>query len=399
MSESLTIVNALIYDGIQDEPFHGDIRIESGIICEIGAIKNSFSERFDARGAVVTPGFIDCHFHAYGIGLDTLKIESLPLSYLALEGSKRLSSALRRGFTTVRDPAGGDIGLALAIKNNVFDSPRYLYTGAALSQTGGHGDARPAESAMCFTHSHLCEVIDGVENLRVAVRERIRKGAHAIKIMTSGGVVSPSDPIRIPQYSSEEVRAVCEEATRRGTYVAAHAYSPEAIHHSIDNGVRTIEHGNLLDQSSAKKIAENEAFLVPTLVAYHAMAAQGKELGMSITSISKNEEVLVGGFNSIEIAKKNKVKIGFGSDLMGPLESEQLRGIEIHLEVQTVAELLKSITATNADIIMRNDLGRICPGNIADLLILDGNPWDDVSSLWRITQNRKIIKAGKILKI
>lgn len=399
MSGSLTIINALIYDGIRDEPFHGDIRIESGLICEVGDLKNKSSQSLDARGAVVTPGFIDCHFHAYGIGLDTLKIESSPLSYLALEGSRRLTSALRRGFTTVRDPAGGDIGLALAIKHNLFNSPRYLYTGAALSQTGGHGDARLAESDLCFSHSHLCEVVDGVENLRVAVRERIRKGAHAIKIMTSGGVVSPTDPIMIPQYSAEEVRVVCEEATRRGTYVAAHAYSPESIHHSIDNGVRTIEHGNLLDQSAAKKIAQNNAYLVPTLVAYHAMAARGAELGMSDVSISKNEEVLFGAFNSIQIAKENKVNIGFGSDLMGPLESEQLRGIELQLEVQTVAEMLKSITATNADIIMRKDLGRIAPGNIADLLILDGNPWDDASSLWRVTEHRKVIMAGKVLNL
>lgn len=397
MSGSLSIVNALIYDGIHDEPFYGDLRIESGVIREVGSLNSIKSESLDVRGAVVTPGFIDCHFHAYGIGLDILKIESSPLSYLALEGSRRLTSALKRGFTTVRDPAGGDIGLALAVRNNIFESPRYLYTGAALSQTGGHGDARPAELDLCFCHSHMCEVVDGVENLRVAVRERIRKGAHAIKIMTSGGVVSLTDPIRVPQYSSDEIKAVCEEAARRGTYVAAHAYSPEAIHHSIDNGVRTIEHGNLLDQAAAKKIAHNNAFLVPTLVAYHAIAAQGKDLGMSEISLAKNDEVLASGFKSIEIAKNNKVKIGFGSDLMGTLESEQLKGLELQLNIQTVSEVLKSVTAINAEIIMRQDLGRITPGNIADLLILDGNPWDDAASLWRMTENRKVIKAGQIL--
>ncbi len=399
MSNNLTIVNALIYNGIQDEPFHGSIRIVDGVIREVGDFKSQLSQNLDARGAVVTPGFIDCHFHAYGIGLDVLKVESMPLSYLALEGSRRLRSALSRGFTTVRDPAGGDAGLDLAIRHNLFDSPRYFYTGAALSQTGGHGDARLADFDLCSHHSHLCEVVDGVENLRVAVRERLRKGAHAIKLMTSGGVVSPTDPIAIPQYSAEEVRVVCEEATRRGTYVSAHAYSPAAIHHSIDNGVRTIEHGNLLDQDAAKKIAQKNAYLVPTLVAYHAMAEMGKDLGMSSISISKNEEVLASGFNSIQIAKENKVNIGFGSDLMGSLESEQLRGIELQLEAQTVSELLKSITAINADIIMRKDLGRIEPGNVADLLILDGNPWNDVSSLWRITQHRKIIKSGEILKL
>lgn len=201
--------------------------------------------RIDGGGGVVVPGFIDAHFHAYGISLNVLGIESSPLSYVAAKASGRLGRALRRGFTTVRDVAGGDIGLSKAVTEGLIASPRYLFTGPALSQSGGHGDPRPGDSGLVPCCPVIGEVVDGVDAIRRAVRERFRTGAHAIKLMTSGGVVSPTDPLRVPQYSAEEVRAATEEAARRESYVAAHAYSSEAIVHSVENGVRTIEHGNL----------------------------------------------------------------------------------------------------------------------------------------------------------
>src|SRR5262249_7484174 len=197
----------------------------------------------DARGGTVLPGLIDAHCHAYGISLDMMATESQPLSYVALKAARRLGAALARGFTTVRDPAGGDAGLARAIAEGLIAAPRYLWTGPGLSQTGGHGDARGADSEVCGCAAHSVQVVGGVDPLRRAVRERFRRGAHAIKIMASGGVMSLTDPIRIPQYSADEIRAVTDEATRRGSYVAAHAYSPEAIRHAVESGVRSIEHG------------------------------------------------------------------------------------------------------------------------------------------------------------
>jgi imidazolonepropionase-like amidohydrolase len=290
--------------------------------------------------------------------------------------------------------AGGDPGFAKAIEEGLFPSPRYVYTGPALSQTGGHGDPRAADVEVCCCHHHMNEVVDGVDALRRAVRDRFRRGAHAIKIMTSGGVVSPTDPIRVPQYSVDEVRAVTEEAARRGSYVAAHAYSPEAIRHSVTNGVRTIEHGNLLDADTAALMADRGAYLVPTLVTYDAMERRGAEIGMADVSRAKNREVLDAGRTAVELARSAGVRIGFGTDLMGVLEDEQLAGLRLQLEVDGPLETLRSATSVNADLLGRSDLGRLRPGCVADLLVLGGDPFQHPELLWDRSARRTVIKGG-----
>jgi imidazolonepropionase-like amidohydrolase len=324
-------------------------------------------------------------------------IETRPLSYIALAASRRLAAALARGFTTVRDPSGGDAGLARAIVEGLLPSPRYLWTGAALSQTGGHGDVRGPDIDFCGCGAHTVDVVDGVDALRRAVRDRFRRGAHAIKVMASGGVVSLTDPIRIPQYSAEELRAVSEEATRRGSYVAAHAYSPEAIRHAVDNGVRSIEHGNLLDARTADVMAAAGAFLVPTLGTYEAMERRGAELGMADVSRAKNREVLEAGRTAVQLARAAGVRVGFGTDLMGVLEEEQLTGLRVQVEVDGPLLALQSATSVNADLLGRPDLGRVQAGATADLLIVDGNPLEDPAVLWGSPAGRTVVQAGTLL--
>jgi imidazolonepropionase-like amidohydrolase len=394
---SLAINNAVIFDGESAELIEGSIRVEDGAIVEIGTSAQQADEVIDARGRTVLPGLIDAHFHAYGTGLDLMQIEASPLSYVALAGARRLGATLQRGFTTVRDVAGGDPGLAKAIAQGLLPSPRYLYTGRALSQTGGHGDGRDPALDLCACGGYIGEIVDGVDALRTAVRDRFRRGAHAIKIMTSGGVVSLTDPIRTPQYSPEEVRAVTDEAVRRGSYVVAHAYSPEAIVHSIENGVRSIEHGNLLDQPTAELMAAKDAFLVPTLVTYDAMDRRGRELGMAPVSSAKNREVLDSGRRAIEFARAAGVKIGFGTDLMGELEDEQLEGLRLQIEVDGVLNTLRAATSMNADLIRRDDVGRIRAGAAADLLLLEGNPFLDPAVLWGPRDARVVIQAGRVV--
>ncbi len=316
---------------------------------------------------------------------------------IALESIDRLAGSVSRGFTTVRDVAGGDIGLAQAIAKGLVKSPRYFYTGAALSQTGGHGDARPNHLDICVHGEHSVEVVDGVDNLRKAVLTRFFKGAHAIKIMTSGGVISPTDPIRIPQYSAEEIRAVVDEANRRGSYVAAHSYSPEAIIHSVENGVRTIEHGNLLDDISAQAMAKTGAYLVPTLAAYDAMSRHADEIELSEIGKAKNSEVLSSGVHAVELAQQHKIKVGFGSDLMGSLHVEQLQGIRLQKEAQSTFELLKSLTSVNAEILQNKDLGVIREGAFGDLLILGGNPFTKPEILWEENANRQVVLNGYLV--
>jgi imidazolonepropionase-like amidohydrolase len=394
---SLAIVNCRVFDGESGELGDGPVHVHDGRITGVGPGAGAVADEvLDAAGGTVLPGLIDAHFHAYGIGLDLLGIESRSLSYVALAGARRLGAALARGFTTVRDVAGGDPGLAAAIDEGLFPAPRYLYTGPALSQTGGHGDARGPDSERCC-HAHMNEVVDGVDALRQAVRDRFRRGAHAIKIMASGGVVSLTDPIRIPQYSPEEIRAVTEEAARRGSYVAAHAYSAEAIRHAVENGVRSVEHGNLLDKATADLMAERGAFLVPTLVTYDAMDRRGADVGLSRVGQAKNREVLDAGREAVRLARAAGVRIGFGTDLMGVLEDEQLGGLRLQCEVDGPLRTLQAATSVNADLLGCPDLGRVAEGCVADLLVVDGDPLTHPELLWNGTGRRCVVQAGRIV--
>lgn len=394
---NLLLRNAALLDPETGEYTEGDLRCADGRIAETGAGLSAPDDvrTEDLRGAVVLPGLIDAHVHVTASTADLGTLPSSSPSYVAAHSMPIMGEMLDRGFTTVRDASGADYGLADAQAEGLFRGPRLLFCGRALSQTGGHGDPRGTDSDFCGCHEFMNEVVDGVDALRQAVRDRFRRGAHAIKIMASGGVVSLTDPIRIPQYSPEEVRAVTEEAKRRGSYVAAHAYSPEAIRHAVENGVRSVEHGNLLDAATAALMAGHEAFLVPTLAAYDAMDRRGAELGMPAVSQQKNREVLASGRDAVELARAAGVRIGFGTDLMGVLEDEQLNGLRLQVEVLGPLAALRSATATNAELLRRPDLGRIAAGCAADLLLLDGDPFTDPALLW--SGKRTVVQAGAVV--
>lgn len=394
---SLRIRNGLIFDGESQTLIERDVLIRNGVIAPWGDDIELDVAELNAHGGLVTPGFIDAHLHAYAVSLNLLNNETRHLSYLALAARRRLGAALRRGFTTVRDVAGGDAGLHKAIEEGLIESPRYFYTGAALSQTGGHGDPTAPDDTLCFHSGPSLEIVDGVDALRIAVRGRLRGGAHAIKIMASGGVISPTDPLKIPQYSFEEIAVVAEEARRRGSYVAAHAYSAEAIQHALLGGVRSIEHGNLLDTSTALAMAEAGAFLVPTLVTYDAMSRHGDALGMTSVGLAKNAEVLNHGRVAIERAHDAGVPVGFGSDLMGDLEREHLQGLRLQSEVTGVLDLLRSVTSVNAALLGDERLGRIAPGAFGDVLIFDGNPLEEPALLWR-DERPQVVLDGVLVR-
>lgn len=393
---SLIITGAQVWDGAGFTA--RDVHIVDGRVVP-AAEAGADAEKLDAivldgRGRWLIPGLIDAHFHAYATSMDGLENERGPLSYAAINGATRLTKALHRGFTTVRDVAGGDIGLARAIDADLFPSPRYHFTGPALSQTGGHGDPRAAHVDVCFSHGHMCEVVDGVDALRLAVRNRLRTGAHAIKVMASGGVFSLTDPIRVPQYSQDELRAVVEEATRRGSYVCAHAYSSEAVQHAVAAGVRSIEHGNLIDRDTAEQMAEAGAFLVPTLAAYDAMDRRGASIGLNETSLAKNTEVLAKGQDAVRLAHEAGVRVGFGSDLMGDLEDDQLAGVRLQVEASGAAATLRSMTAVNAELIGDEALGHLDVGAYGDAVLLASDPLAEPSALWDQGARIAVVHGG-----
>ena len=389
---SLSVLGAAVWNGDSFE--ERDLHIVDGAVADRPA---EGATTADGRGRWLIPGLIDAHFHAYATSQDGLEDERGPLSFAAINGTRRLGAALRRGFTTVRDVAGGDIGLARAIDADLFDSPRYLFTGPALSQTGGHGDPRSAHVDICFSHGHMCEIVDGVEPLRLAVRNRLRTGAHAIKVMTSGGVFSLTDPIRVPQYSAEELRAVVAEATRQGSYVAAHAYSSEAVQHSIDNGVRSIEHGNLIDAATAERMAAAGAFLVPTLAAYDAMDRRGAGIGLNAISLAKNAEVLSHGQEAVRLALSAGVPVGFGTDLMGELEDDQLCGVRLQVEASGAAATLRSMTTVNAALIRDERAGHLGLGAYGDAVLLTADPLAEPAALWEQDARGLVVRAGRAI--
>jgi imidazolonepropionase-like amidohydrolase len=362
------------------------------------------AHRIDSGGRTLMPGLIDAHVHA---AITTMNLEAMqrkPLTLVAQEARHSLESMLRRGFTTVRDAGGADWGLAQAVERGLVEGPRIFYSGRVLSQTGGHGDFSPRSDAPtlcgCQIHSTgFSHVADGVPAVRKAAREELRRGATQVKIMASGGVASPSDPIWNLQYSAEEMRAIVEEAASWRTYAMAHAYTPEAINRAIGSGVRSIEHGNLIDRATAELMAERGAYLVPTLVVYFAIDELGRALNFPEVSQRKVKDVLDAGLSSIEIAREVGVKMGFGTDLLGETQEQQSREFSIRSQVLSSAEIIRSATLVNAEILQRSgELGVIAPDAIADLLLVDGNPLDDLSLLEGQGKHLAAIMKGGELK-
>jgi imidazolonepropionase-like amidohydrolase len=293
----------------------------------------------------------------------------IPASLVTAYAAQSLRAMLQRGFTTVRDAGGADLGHKLAVERGLFAGPRLFVSGRAISQTGGHGDFREridqcVPCACAHMLNGIGRIADGVPEVRRAARDEIRLGADQIKVMASGGVASASDPIHFLQYSVAELEALVDEAARASAYVMAHAYTPEAIRRSVAAGVRTIEHGNLIDEGTARFMRERGSFLVPTLSTYFALARHGAELGFPEESLRKLDDILEVGTTSLAIARDAGVKMAVGTD-----RSETL----------SAAEILRSATVVGAEVLrMEGRLGEIVPGAHADLIAVDGNPLEDL---------------------
>ena len=344
-------------------------------------------ETIDCRGRTVLPGLIDAHVHVAVTTMDFGALAGHPASLRSIGSARIMEGMLRRGFTTVRDAGGADAGLTAAVDRGLVAGPALLRAGRALSQTGGHGDVRtpfvPGITCACeIAESGIALLADGVDAVRRAAREELRQGAHAIKVMASGGVASPTDPLWMEAYTSGELEAAVEEAERRRTYVMAHAYTPGAIIRAVEAGVRSIEHGNLLDEEAAAVMAEAGAALVPTLVTYWAIAEYGEAFGLPRWAVEKVGEVLDAGKESVRIALDAGVRVGFGTDLLGEAHDFQSKEFEIRAEVQPAADVIAAATAQNAAIMgLDGEIGVVAAGARADLVVVDGDPLDDISLL------------------
>jgi imidazolonepropionase-like amidohydrolase len=357
----------------------------------------------DLHGLTLMPGLIDAHVHVTAVTADLAAIAEWSPTYVTARAARVLRDMLDRGFTTVRDVAGADYGLATAVDEGYLVGPRLIFGGKALSQTGGHGDWR-GRGRVAFDACYCCPTLgvicDGVDEVRRAAREEIRRGASHIKIMLSGGVASPTDRVDSTQFSLEEIRAAVEEAEAANLYVTGHAYTARAINRGLQCGVRCIEHGNLMDESSIALFQSTGAFYVPTLATYAALAARGREFGLPEQSYQKVFDVLDHGLHALELAHQAGIPIVYGTDLLGGMQEDQLSEFRLRAEVQPAADIIRSATVTAARLLrMEGQIGVIAPGASADLLVVDGDPLRDIGVLADPERRLKLIMVrGQVFR-
>ncbi len=375
--------------------------VEDGRVVEVApaaAVRAGDATVLDVGGRTVMPGLIDCHVHVNAATADLGALEEWSPAYLTARAAGILRGMLDRGFTTVRDVAGADYGIAAAVAEGLLPGPRVIFGGKALSQTGGHGDSRGPGRVVLDQHPcapTLTVIADGVTEVRTAAREQLRKGAHHVKVMLSGGVASPTDRIDSTQYSMEELRAVVEEARAANRYVTGHAYTAAAVNRGLEAGVGCIEHGNLMDESSVELFKRTGAFYVPTLATYAALAAEGLDHGMPADQHAKVYEVLDAGLGALELAHRAGLPIVYGTDLLGGMHRRQLTELTIRSEVQPAADVLRSATTVAARLLgLEGRVGVVAPGAFADLLVVDGNPLEDLGVLTDPARTLQLVMAA-----
>ncbi|KKY19428.1 putative amidohydrolase 1 [Diplodia seriata] len=394
------------------DPAEGTVQPNATIEISNGLIKSisSNTARADTDDATVVdlagskyicPGLIDAHVHVVATPgeADLGGCVAMDPAVSMTRQPFVVKQMLSRGFTTARDCGGAGLALKEAIRDGVFPGPRLFIANHALSQTGGHADFRGAHdhTQCCGGHvTGLGVLCDGVPECIKAAREQLHTGADFIKLMGGGGVASPTDALEHTQFTADEVRAVAEVARGYNTWVTAHAYTPRAIRHAVDNGVTGIEHGNFIDEATAEYMAERGVYLTPTLIAYDAMAR--REGFLPPESRVKNEEVLAQGLRALEIASKAGVTMCYGSDLLGPLGIEQAREFGLRAKVLSAKQVLQSATI-NAAKMLRQDgyLGQVKEGFAADMLLLNANPLDDIEVFDRPEKHLlAVIKDGRV---
>ena len=408
---ALVITNAQLLDpGAGERRPGASVRVEGDRIVEVVEDGGPLSLAdggpvIDAGGRTLMPGLIDAHVHAAITTMDLAAMARRSPTRVGIEAKAILERMLQRGFTTVRDAGGLDVGVHEALRAGLVAGPRVFRSGRVLSQTGGHGDTNPVShdphiGACAISSTSFAHVADGVDAVRRAAREELKGGADQIKVMAGGGVATPTDPIDMVQYTEEEIRAAVAEAAARRTYAFAHAYVPEAIVRAVLAGVRSIEHGNLIDETAARSMAEHGCYLVPTLVIFDQIARHGRALNFPAESLAKLDAVLGAGRAAIDLALSAGVEVGFGTDLLGETHDAQSRELVLRAEVQSAADVIRSATTVNAALLGRpGQLGVVAPGAYADLLLVDGDPLADIGVLGGQGDRLDlIVRAGEIVK-
>ncbi|NDW02007.1 amidohydrolase family protein [Salipiger sp. PrR002] len=400
------IRNAAIVDGSQDRPTEPlDIAIENGRFVEVGSgLRFSADETIDLEGGIVMPGLIDCHVHVIATTANLGQNAELPNSLVTIRSLKLMNDMLMRGFTTVRDLGGADIGLKMASDEGAIAAPRLVICGKALSQTGGHTDYRGSYSNRDVSWyadrlGTLGRICDGVAEVQRAAREEIKGGAQFIKIMADGGVSSPSDPIGYLVFSVDEIKAAVEIAKGFGTYVSAHLYDDRAIVRALDCGVECIEHGNLISDETIARIAREGQAIVPTNITYDYLATEGPRFGLPPESVAKVADVREAGLERLSKLHEAGALMGYGSDLLGGMQAQQSGEFALRARYMPNQAVIRSATLDAARVLrMEGEIGVIAPGAHADLIAVRGNPLDDISVLAGQGEGiSMVLKDGRVM--
>ena len=360
--------------------------------------------QIDCGGRTLMPGLSDAHVHAAIIETDPGKARRDSAATVALRIKNVLEQTLDAGFTTVRDAFGLDWGFAQATERGLVRGPRILFVGACLSQTGGHGDWRephhhysPIEGIYGLVATP--RICDSPDEMRRAAREMLRTGAHGIKIMAGGGCMSPTDELEHTQFTIEEMAAACYEARTVEKIALAHVYTPRGIMNAVHAGVRSIEHGNFLDEESATCMRDAGAYFVPTLTTYEVISAYGESQGIPRKMIDKINQAKAGGLESLRIARAAGLNICSGSDVLSMMQPFKSMELALKASVLGAHEAILSATRTNAELFgLAEEIGTIEEGKCADLIVVDGQPLDDISVLQDAANVRLVMRDGQILK-
>lgn len=415
-TKTLLINNVEIFNGTDEKTIIGNVLIEGNTISKISTSpistnKSADVQILDGKGKFLMPGLIDAHYHAMFSSLSQLALLTGNIGFVNLVAGKNAENLLMKGFTSIRDLGGPVFGLKQAIDNKVIPGPRIWPSGAFISQTGGHGDFRlpndvPSDASKGLSYAeriNAAAIADGPDAVRLRTREQLMLGASQIKLMAGGGVSSIYDPLDVTQYTESEIRAAVEAAENWGTYLTVHAYTPRAIQQAIRAGVKCIDHGQLIDEETVKMMVEKDVFW-----SLQPFIDEGDKGVLSPESRAKQLEMYQGTDNAFELAKKYKMKIAYGTDVLFDAQKAALPGAQL-LKMKhwfTNYEILKMATANNGELLALSGkrspyagkLGVIEEGALADLILVDGSLIKNLELISEPEKIHLVVKDGIIYK-
>jgi imidazolonepropionase-like amidohydrolase len=416
-TQTILITNVEIFNGIDQKTVKGNVLIEGNLIAKISdkpipTNKITLVTVIDGGGKFLMPGLIDAHYHAMFASLPQIALLTSDIGFVNIAAAKNIENLLMNGYTSIRDLGGPVFGLKQAIDRELVNGPRIWPSGAFISQTGGHGDFRlpndiPSDPTKGLTYAeriNAAAIADSPDAVRIKAREQLMLGASQLKLMAGGGVSSVYDPLDVTQYTEAEIRAAVEAAENWGTYVTVHAYTPRAIQQSIRAGVKCIDHGQMIDEETVKMMVEhNVAWSLQPFI------DEGDKGVLSPESRAKQLEMYKLTDTAFALAKKYKIKIGYGTDVLfdGQKAAQPAAQLLKMKRWFNNYEILKMATSYNANILAMSGkrspysgrIGVIEEGALADVLILNGNPIQNLELFKNANDNISvIIKDGKFIK-